>query len=87
MSDSGQNMKVKNCLTCRWEPEWLEMEPGERMGPCRFPATLLPVCVQWKIQYVRLSTKGNPYIVVNGKQNIKFCPAHQPKEQPRRWEK
>lgn len=46
---------MKNCLTCRWEPEWDEgypVFPGDPereftgiRGECRFP---LPFCIQKK---------------------------------------
>jgi len=65
--------EVKNCLTCRWEPEWkpINIKPGEdnyEMGDCRFP---LP---PWVTQ------RGARLIESDRLERYENCPAHQPKE-------
>jgi hypothetical protein len=63
--------KAKNCLSCKWEPEWygegLANTEGQpyQLGLCRFPV---------------------PYWLISCRQNLLSsdylpnCPAHQPKE-------
>ena len=68
--------EVKNCLTCKWEPEWYKNSGGV-FGQCK--CDVMPVVVTHR--YNALIRKGKDsktcYVRVRAFTN---CPAHQPKD-------
>ncbi len=65
-------MPDKNCLTCKWEPEWREDKVGP-LGNCKYP---LPPGAAMPVIWI---CEGQLSI---GFSNMPSCPAHQPKHEP-----
>lgn len=66
--------EVKNCLTCKLEPEWNKEQHGCCTGNCKFIPPPLPVtygCVSYIVRTVH-----------GVSQQFDDCPAWQPKESP-----
>jgi len=62
--------EVKNCLTCRFEPDWCVCKGGP-IGKCKYP---LPPYTLMRHAWIR---KGMLYL---GDRPMDCCPVHQPKE-------
>ena len=73
--------EVKNCLTCRWEPEWewdqrstTSLNGGQvHYGRCQFP---LPSVFHGQLGVWFYSKSGNCFPNLGGS-IIENCPAHQ----------
>ena len=74
--------EVKNCLTCRWEPDWWDETPSLVMGSCKHPPLALPECMRWRMTRLHLDKNGNPRVAFGGDNHaVTNCPAHQPKNE------
>lgn len=75
---------MKNCLTCKWEPDWdiLRADPGYKSGVCEFPwPENIPVCDEWKAHNVfRQNRTKKVFVPAMNFKEITNCHAWQTKE-------
>lgn len=70
---------MKNCSTCKWEPEWPKYWSDEDSGTwkmrgvCKYPRDRLPV---WTGEIIVTKLRG-----WGGEDILEECPTHSPKEQ------
>ena len=83
--------EVKNCLTCKWEPEWERetikpLEPREGLhgghmfqGKCQWGIDVdNPIAI--RIERFTITRVGRSYLEGGISWNPNNCPAHQPKD-------
>ena len=76
-------MTNRNCLTCKWEPEWKEWGRDTERGDCQAPRAV--VCVVDELARLELFYRKHIELVFSGGERMRFpdkftCPAWQPKE-------